>query len=372
MTISNSRLVIAAGTDVYSYKFGISTRGDTPSVKLEGRCSLGDSRNSKRDITSVVFVDDGGLDRTVICGFRDGTISKIVLSAKPNTEALVPKIFQFSQEDDIVESLSSDRSFLLSLSASGQVKLTDISTFHTTSSLDLGKRSWTSHLCLEASTPYIALGTSSTTPLSVHTVREDEMSTSPTAVLGRTRKDHPMSAVYGLSRAPLSAPWGSSPQIIVSGWFDGRVRCYDLRSPLREAGPTCSEVPTALRPVLSLSDPWSDDPIYSVSCGGGTSSHIAAGSARHSVVSFWDVRYATQSGWSVYAPGNDRSPVYTVILESSRLFGATESRPFVYDFGPGVTVDTYPRISTEGLRQRKSNPASFYVTKYSHLPSNDH
>jgi hypothetical protein len=39
-----------------------------------------------------------------------------------------------------------------------------------------------------------------------------------------------------------------------------------------------------------------------------------------------------QSGWSVYAPGNDRSPVYTVILESSRLFGATESRPFVYDF----------------------------------------
>jgi len=117
-----------------------------------------------------------------------------------------------------------------------------------------------------------------------------------------------------------------------------------------------------------LCDPWSFEPIYTVSCGGGSSSHIAAGSARHSVVSFWDVR-SPKLGWSVHAPGNDPSPVYKIILESSRLFGATESRSFVYDFGPGVTEDTYPRLQEgiRGLRPKKgSNGVSFYVTKYYH------
>lgn len=34
----------------------------------------------------------------------------------------------------------------------------------------------------------------------------------------------------------------------------------------------------------------------------------------------------------MHAPGNDRSPVFSVQLESSRLFGVTEMRGFVYDF----------------------------------------
>ncbi|EEB96660.1 hypothetical protein MPER_04167 [Moniliophthora perniciosa FA553] len=116
---------------------------------------------------------------------------------------------------------------------------------------------------MASSSPFVALGTSSRSPLFVHSIHGGELSQLPTAILGGKRNDSTTSAVYGISRAPLSAPWGSSPQIIVSGWFDGI-------------------------PVLSLYDPLSYDPIYSVSSGGGTSSHIAAGSARHSVVSFWD------------------------------------------------------------------------------------
>uniref|UniRef100_A0A0W0FUB3 Uncharacterized protein n=1 Tax=Moniliophthora roreri TaxID=221103 RepID=A0A0W0FUB3_MONRR len=333
MAISTSRLVIAAGTDIYSYKFGISTRGDTPSVKLEGHSRLSENHSSRRDITSIAFVQDGGLDRTVVCGFRDGTISKVVLSANTNTGTLTPKITHSSQEGDLIESLSSEGALLLSVTASGKVKLTDMPSLQTTSSLDLGKRAWTSHLCMASSSPFVALGTSSRTPLFVHSIREGGLSKLPTAILGGKRNDSTTSAVYGISRAPLSAPWGSSPQIIVSGWFDGIVRCYDLRSSLREVDliSAIPGVPAPLQPVLSLYDPLSYDPIYSVSSGGGTSSHIAAGSARHSVVSFWDIR-SLSAGWSVYAPGNDRSPVYSVILESSRLFGATESRPFVYDF----------------------------------------
>jgi WD40 repeat protein len=125
---------------------------------------------------------------------------------------------------------------------------------------------------------------------------------------------------------------GSSPQILVSGWYDGQVRCYDLRSSSRVSAATNSDqTPAPLLPVLSLFDPLSVEPIYSISCGGGSSSHIAAGSARHGVISFWDLRFP-RAGWSVYAPGNDPSPVYSVILESSRIYGATQSRPFVYDF----------------------------------------
>jgi hypothetical protein len=83
--------------------------------------------------------------------------------------------------------------------------------------------------------------------------------------------------------------------------------------------------------VLTLANSWSIEPIYSVSSGGGAGSHIAAGSARHSLVSFWDVR-SPAGGFSVHAPLNDPSPVYSLILESSRLFGVTQSRPFVLDF----------------------------------------
>jgi WD40 repeat protein len=169
----------------------------------------------------------------------------------------------------------------------------------------------------------------------------------------------PPSAVYGIARAPPSSRWGASPQVLVAGWYDGQVRCYDMRSSSHAHSTLGSSAP--LRPVLSLCDPWLYEAIYDVSCGGGSSSHIAAGSARHSVVSFWDVRF-TKRGWSVHAPGNDSSPVYTVILESSRLFGATQSRPFVYDFGPGVTLNTYPCVSqTRGLDGLKRVKDGLYM-----------
>jgi WD40 repeat protein len=170
-------------------------------------------------------------------------------------------------------------------------------------------------------------------PMTVYSITSDRLSPSPSAIMSMNAPDlNTQSAVYGISRAPLASPWGSSPQILVSGWYDGQVRCYDLRSHSRVSAATDSNQTLApLLPVLSLFDPRSFEPIYSVSCGGGSSSHIAAGSARHGVISFWDVR-SPRAGWSVYAPGNDPSPVYSVIVESSRVFGATQSRPFVYDF----------------------------------------
>jgi WD40 repeat protein len=241
-------------------------------------------------------------------------------------------------DGDFVESLSSERSMLLSLSSTGAAALQNLRFPSQPEVVALNARSWVSHLCMDSSGPYAAFGTSSTNPLRVYSITNDELSRTPSAILHTNiHSDLPLptpvsNAVYGISRAPLASPWGASPQILVSGWFDGLVRCHDLRSSSRVMAAVGSpDGPAPLRPVLTMKDPLQLESIYSVSCGGGSSSHVAAGSARHSVVSFWDIR-SSKTGWSVHAPGNDRSPVYSVVLESSRLYGATQSRPFVYDF----------------------------------------
>lgn len=240
----------------------------------------------------------------------------------------------------------------------------------------------------------------------------------------------PSSAVYGLAHAPHCAPWGASSQVLISGWFDGEVRIYDLRSgdrfgwderslipkssttttsvvsaavssaastststPLRSSTPSTPQthqVPL-LKPSLTLSDRWSDEPIYAVSAGGGNGACVAAGTGRHSVVAMFDVRIGAarvasvgagvgdagvvsaynntstggtrgmsgrwgrelatdtveegddadtdessndglMKGWSVHAPGNDQSPVYDVIMESDKIWGVTQARGFVFDF----------------------------------------
>ncbi|KAF9468518.1 hypothetical protein BDZ94DRAFT_1208626 [Collybia nuda] len=379
LAISSSHLIVGAGNTLYSYKFGDSQHATTPSVLQEGMCS------AVRDgtcpyITSLAFINDGGLDRTLCVGFDDGTLECIVLSFPSQHDSVTAMAISSRQDisrthnGDFIESLSSGNDVLLSLSSSGSASLTNLrSSSLIPYSADLKARSWVSHLCLDTSGPYAAFGTSSSTPLTVYSVTNDQFSPTPSAILhsnstfGQPSNARSSTAVYGISRAPLASPWGSSPQILVAGWYDGQVRCYDLRSSSRMTGSAGGPAP--LRPVLSLSDPWSYEPIYSVSCGGGSASHIAAGSARHGVVSFWDVR-APRTGWSVHAPGNDPSPVYSVVLESSRLYGATQSRPFVYDFGPGVTPDTYPALPhgrIDGLKRKKGSiGVGFYVTKYDH------
>ena len=350
LAISSSRLIVGAGGDLYSYAFNASHSATPPSVIFEGIISLPGPSDSKRNITDLTFVDDGGFDRTLHVAFQDGAIERVLLTQL--TSDLANHSVQSSsiQNDlnpipigDFVESLSSEANFILTLSATGSVRLSDHRPEHADaggSNIQLNARSWIGHLCLQSSSPYAAFGTASVSPLVVHAITNSQLSPQPFAVLHpsggiKSAGDRPQSsAVYGLSRGPLNSPWGSSPQILVSGWFDGYVRCYDLRSSSRSSPEPISGIPSTpapLRPVISLADRWAYEPIYSVSCGGGSASYIAAGTATHSVVSFWDVR-SPKDGWSVHAPGNDRSPVYSVVLESSRFFGVTQSRPFVFDF----------------------------------------
>ena len=350
LAISPSRLIVGAGSNLYSYAFNASPNATSPSVIFESVISLLGRFDSGRTITGLTFIDDGGLDRTLHVAFQDGAIERVLLT-QPTPKHVDQSVSLSAIQSnlnpmpvgDFVESLSSEANFTLALSSTGYVILSDLRSEHTNSSsstIELNTRSWIAHLCLQSSTPYAAFGTASFAPLTVHSITDSQLSPLPFAVLHTSRSIElaterlHFSAVYGLSRGPLNSPWGSSPQILVSGWFDGHVRCYDLRSSSRSSPEPISgkpSTPAPLRPVLSLADRWSYEPIYSVSCGGGSASYIAAGTARHSVVSFWDVR-SPKNGWSVHAPGNDPSPVYSVVLESSRFFGVTQSRPFVYDF----------------------------------------
>ncbi|KAH9924266.1 uncharacterized protein BXZ73DRAFT_50522 [Epithele typhae] len=368
MAINKSRLFVAAGSTIYSYTFGHSDEGRTPGIQFECAYMTHKVVQASRDITSIQCVPDGGFDRTVYVGYADGTLERIVLPAcKLGAPPAVIHLESNHREKrpyhgtDIVESISANKHHLLSLSCNGFAAFfTDSGTDSPPQFLELNVRGWTTHL----SDRYAFLGTSSLTPLMVYTINESRLSAQPAHVLtSSTHDDRPRaSAVYGISSAPPSSPWGSSDRVVLSGWYDGVVNVHDLRSARRDGA-------GALYPVMSMCDPWLPEPIYDVTAGGSSGCHVAAGTARHSLVAFWDVR-AARRGWSVHAPGNDPSPVYSVVLESSRLFGATQSRPFVLDFGPGARADVYPQLTRppkeEGLKKRDGSGVGFYVTRYGH------
>ncbi|KAI0056102.1 hypothetical protein BV25DRAFT_1995819 [Artomyces pyxidatus] len=376
LAVNTSRLVVAAGHILYSYHFdSFACEGLAPAIRFECSYNLStDDGTSRRDVTSLAFSPDDGSDRTLFVGFEHGALERLYLPPCKIGQREVPveaayRTSYFYHHGELIEGLNVSGTSMLSMSSSGTAAILDLSSPNPTPHMiDLDSRGWSAHL----SPSYAALGTSSHTPLAIHPVTNAQLSATPSAILRPSSKDiedASSSAVYGIAGAPASFPWGASDKIVVSGWYDGFVHVHDLRSSSRatRADPAG---PAPLTAVLSLADPWSFEPIYTVSCGGGAASHIAAGSARHSVVAFWDVR-SPKTGWSVHAPGNDSSPVYSVVLESSRLFGATQSRPFVYDFGTGVTPETYPPLprghGDDGLKYKKGwNDVGFYVTKYSH------
>lgn len=389
LAINSSRLLVAAGNCIYSYGFAPSdSPTKSPGVHLECAYSTSNMTHPDLDITSIVCVPDGGMDRTVYVGYANGALERLVLPSPDEgrnslilTEASAEESYDF-HTNDLIESLSISSSHLLTLSVSGKAVFLSLEDPQSSPQyLQLSSRSWSSYLSTRSSSPYAVFGSSSVNPLATHEILPSGLSSEPSVFLQSCSSDSKQSAVYTIDGAPIGSPWGASDQVIVSGWYDGFINVHDLRTPSH----TTRLNKPLLDPVLSLADPWSFEPIYSVSCGGGSASYIAAGSARHSVVAFFDVRSPTK-GWSVHAPGNDSSPVYSVIVDGPRVFGANQSRAFVFDFGPGVQEDTYPPVSMdpspqprftgrrrlpatqEGSRFRRSskNPVGFYVTKYGH------
>ncbi len=371
LAINESRLFVSAGYTLYSYVFAPSEHeGATPGISFEASYQFHHQGQDapRNDITGLVCAQDDGSDRTLFIGFENGELQRVrIPPCNPGQVDLpIDASFRTSfnyHNGELIEALTVSGDSLLSISMNGKAGLLNISSPAPSvqDTIDLDTRAWSALLSTSASTPFAALGTSSDTPLTIHAITPTSISAIPTMKLYSSQHQNDSAlerptAVYGIASAPPTSPWGASDQIIVSGWFEGIVCVHDMR--------------VSSAPTLTFFDPWSFEPIYALACGGGGGAHIAAGSARHAVVAFWDVRAANRGGWSVHAPGNDSSPVYSILLESSRLFGATQSRPFVYDFGPSVKLETYPSLPStrkkDGLSYKGGDRVGFRVTKYDH------
>jgi len=151
-------------------------------------------------------------------------------------------------------------------------------------------------------------------------------------------------------------------QTLIAAFFDSTTRIYDLRLPTTTTTTTTSsssaliqtnEIETSpssdSNEVLRLSDPWSDDPSYSVSSGGPLGNYIAVGSARNSAIRIFDIRSVSvggsvgvggsskskgrsTGGITAFGPKGDRSPIYGLNLENSRVWAVTETSGFVFNF----------------------------------------
>ena len=361
LAVSNSHLVVTSRNLVDSYTFHtpqISTQ--SPQVRKETSLELGGG--AAADVITSVAPAQYPNGAEFYIGLASGIIARTSVNVSgPGTLHLPPSIKPIHSGDSVL-ALSSKEDILLGVSQNG---VATVSTTNSVEILDLKTRAWTCHL----STNHAMFGLTSKAPLIVHAIRPSGISTQPVLILDPSSQDtHSKSAVFGICRAPSSATWGSE-QVVVSGWYNGSVNIHDLRTSIRPRDSSSPSSVPHLLPVLTFVDP-SVDPIYCIAAGGGSSSYVAAGLARHGMVAFWDIRNSRSSGWSVYAPGNDSSPVYSLILESSRLFGVTQARPFVYDFGHGVVEDTYPsfrltRTETRALKKQEGGPG-YYVTTWRH------
>lgn len=210
----------------------------SPPVRLE--CTYTTSAfHPNRDITALASVPDDGLDRTIVVGYADGNLERVTLPPCEDSAALPGHIDASLRErcnfhdGSLIEGLSVSSSHTLSLSSGGIAALTSPASENMTPELvNVGARSWSCHLEMEASSPYSVFGTTSLDPLSVYHISESHLSPQPSAYLSSAnRTEHP-TAADAISSAPSACAWGDSKQVIVSGWYDGVVRVFAVHDPL--------------------------------------------------------------------------------------------------------------------------------------------
>lgn len=375
VALSNSRLIYGAGRDLHFYAFTRpNTAGQSPGVRFERRLTVGQGGHLDENMSGLAYMPDGS---SLVASFEDGSLMEIFIPDEPffdhppnyegaflNTQLLSTRLLYKAETS--ISCLSTRDHLCLTLSVGGEANLHNL-TSGTASNSVIGR-----HRCahLSSSSPrYAALGAKDSVPLRIHSISESQLCPVPSLALGcrswgnstnidgisssgdllsRVRRSN--DAVLAMSDPPPH--FGSSGQVLVSGWMDGLVRIYDLRSSHRYSPSKIDRVdgssitvPT-LSPVMSMYDRESRG-IGTITSGGGAGCHVAASSLTDRLISFWDVR-SPRDVWSVNAPvTKDPSTVYTLAMESSRLFGATQRRPFVYDFGPGLTTNTYPAVETD-------------------------
>ncbi|CAB4377293.1 unnamed protein product [Rhizophagus irregularis] len=134
-------------------------------------------------------------------------------------------------------------------------------------------------------------------------------------------KDH-QSTVYAIASNP------NLPNTFVTGCYDGICRLFDVRT---------------MHCVASYRDPYDYHPVFSVDYD---AYRLAAGANRNGIIRIFDLRYNKHNhdnhqelkkgarkndGWSLYL-GNNRSPVYSLQMDHSRIFAALSNMIWMLDF----------------------------------------
>ncbi|KAF8464760.1 hypothetical protein JB92DRAFT_3136146 [Gautieria morchelliformis] len=373
MAISSSRLVVAAGNTLYCYKFTppTSRHSEAPRVIFEYVVTF--PKDARRDISGIAFEHDG---QGVILSSFHGALGRISLpqsSSRKHWSVRAPDLLYFQRQGRPIRSMSVASNTVLTIDSVGLASMYSLadpdrsllSSFAVGGSLPA--TGWATHLSLRSSSGFAVFGTSSATPLVAHGVTESGISAYPQAILSLSGKPSTTAirrAVYSITgTSPRTFPWASSSdQIIISGWYHGIISLHDLRCPAHSDSLGRGPI---LPPVQTMKDPLMLSPIYSLSSAGA---HIAAGSARSSVVHLYDVR-SPKTGWSIYLPQEygrpTSSPVYSCLLESTRLWAATESRPFVVDFGE-VHERTFPRVTERNVMKGTTGSLGWFAPVCEH------
>ncbi|CCA67617.1 hypothetical protein PIIN_01445 [Serendipita indica DSM 11827] len=379
VALSPSRLVVAVGHMVTSYRFDYDHTRQASAVKCEGNFVVFQDEPTF-DITGLTFLPDGGKNEMLLVSSLNGTLVRVQLplgipqqkhSTNQRRRQSQPPFLQahrtasYPVGNGSLRALASQGNTAIALTSTGTLHLLNAATpWIPPNQLATGNTSWSTHLQLTASLPYTAIGTAKN--VSIYDVEQGMLSRKPRAILSGPGRETPVFCIG--EYLP-----GGPPELITSGWYDGKVRIHDLRCSTRQRKTSDSE-PPSLVPVMTLSDPWrSFDPVYSLAARAQMSDesererdritglphqhhYVIAGSAMHSVVCLWDVRNPSDS-WSTYVASGDRSPIYSLKAEGSRIWGATQHRAFVMDFSPDAHQTEFPLLE---------NPSTYNST-YSHV-----
>lgn len=381
MAISSSRLVVAAGNSLFCYKFTPPKlpHSEAPRVVFERVVTF--PNDARRDISGVAFEPDG---EGLVLSFVHGALGRISLpqsttfSPRQRRSVRAPDLSYFRVQGHPIRSMSVIGKTIVTVDSVGLGSMYSLSDSNPplTSSITVGGGSfpvtgWSTYLSMNSSAGFAVFGTSSKTPLVAHGITESGISPNPQAILALPgcTPETLHRAVYSITGATPTFPCAhSSDQIVISGWYHGVICVHDLRLPSHSRS---SHNGPVLSPVQMLHDPISLSSIYSLSSAGA---HIAAGSARNNIVHLYDIR-SPRAGWCIYLPQGQgqaqwrsrSSPVYSCLLEGTRLWAATESRPFVVDFGE-VHEGTFPPVSDRnvGMRRNTSGNVGWYTPVYEH------
>jgi len=354
--MSGNRMAVLAGNALLSFNFSRPRQLSNPAgalqttnIRLDTRLALpqATARDGQHDLVGAAFVPDYSADgsRTLIVAMYDGSVERLHL---PKVDSQTPmdhssrvvRTASYERAPGMknVHGLASAGHTTVVLGRAGHVAMYRANApWQSPDTVTLPGirkgRSYAAYIARDAS--FVAFGRAHVdNALSVHRIRPeggiDVVQFDSLPGSGVRKSD----AVYAF--APMEPGPTGNPNLLLSGWFDGSARAYDLREP-----PECGA-------YLTLRDPWSNEGLFSVAAAGH---RVAAGTRRHGMIALFDVR-SPKDGWSVYAPGrSESSPVYGLALEESRVFGLTRTRAFAIDVAEGFSAETFPMLHGEAKLQ---------------------